>query len=313
MLQIIHSASVKVRDLHALISFIALASHVAACLIPDVSIIAATVFTDHPAAEGILRITRFGRFSCHASLACCACLRNSNCTQFQISLSMIGRMSVFKVELREFPGVFHPALCERVRVICLLAPRITHVLFIGEHLFDCAPAPRPFVLFRGHSLCRQFVCNRIVAIAVQKLLINPPDNDGLFLVDYQVPISVFVIPQELPTRDALHMPLFILSAGYPKRHCWTVLHFPPGIPLRSGTAGSRLHYAGYGYSPSQSIHRHAGPLSSRMQTRQSKVFRPKRDTDLVMIRSSFPSLQSFIILWKAGRLLMLVPEIPSSA
>ena len=53
-------------------------------------------------------------------------------------------------------------------------------------------------------------------------------------------------------------------------------------------------------------------LSCRMVTRLSTVFRAKRLTDLVRMRSIFPARASSIILLKPSRFLVFVPVIPSS-
>ena len=54
-------------------------------------------------------------------------------------------------------------------------------------------------------------------------------------------------------------------------------------------------------------------FSRRTVSRQSTVFRAKRERDFVMIRSIWPRLQAVIIFLNSVRFFMLVPEIPSSA
>ena len=55
------------------------------------------------------------------------------------------------------------------------------------------------------------------------------------------------------------------------------------------------------------------PFSIRTVSRQSTVFRAKRDKDFVMIMSIRPRLQAVSILLNSVRFFRLVPEMPSSA
>ena len=173
---------------------------------------------------------------------------------------------------------------------------------------DAAPPPR-LILSTEYTCLIQSASDAILAVSIQIPLEYFADGHRLFWINYNFfiydPISIRCGRWEKGTdlHPALTAPSHIAGDGF------ALLLGEGGI---DGSDELAAHIGGVD-ALALEADIDAQLLSSRTASRQSFVFRAKREMDLTRIWSMSPLRQSTIMRWKSSRFAAEVPVIPSSA